>query len=57
MSLQLNLSRKIKGYATSALWVAAFASFIGLAVYMEIGVWTECRETNSFWYCMRVLSK
>lgn len=30
---------------------------IGLAIWYEIAMWSECRETNSFWYCMRVLGK
>ena len=36
---------------------AVVVSFIALAVWLEIGFWNECRETNSFWYCVRVLSK
>ena len=28
-----------------------------LAIWYEMEVWSECRQTNSFMYCMRVLSK
>jgi hypothetical protein len=29
----------------------------GLVVWWEISSWSECRETNSFWYCLRILGK
>lgn len=41
---------------TFLLSVAAIA-VLALAVWMEIQVWDECRETHSFWYCMRTLNK
>lgn len=25
------------------------------ALYYEVSVWRECRQTNSWFYCMRVL--
>lgn len=42
---------------TQALIAVALLVFFGFAVYWEYGIWTECRETNSFWYCVRILSK
>ncbi len=30
---------------------------IALSLYYEYSMWDECRETNSFWYCVRVLGK
>jgi hypothetical protein len=30
---------------------------IGLVVYFEYSLWTECRQTNSFFYCVRVLGQ
>jgi hypothetical protein len=32
-------------------------AFVALAVGCEISMWQECRATNSWFYCMRVLSK
>ena len=29
---------------------------IVFVVWWEIGLWNECRETNSFWYCLRILN-
>lgn len=26
-------------------------------VYAEVAAWTECRATNSWWYCLRILSR
>jgi hypothetical protein len=40
-----------------ALIVIGIVAFLGLAVWYEVEMWSECRQTNSFWYCMRVLSK
>ncbi len=31
--------------------------WVSVSVYLEISVWNECRQTNSFWYCMRMMSK
>lgn len=30
---------------------------IPLAFYIEINFWNECREDNSFMYCLRLLSR
>lgn len=30
--------------------------FIG-AIAWQVGVWRECRETNSVMYCLRIISK
>jgi hypothetical protein len=37
--------------------LAAFTilALVGLAVWWEVATWQECRQTNSFFYCMRVL--
>lgn len=32
-------------------------SLLGGCVYWEYSLWSECRITNSFWYCARVLNK
>lgn len=36
--------------------VATLALFI-FAGFVQVSVWNECRETNSFFYCMRLVSK
>lgn len=41
---------------TILVYVGIFAIVLA-AVWFEMQVWDECRQTNSFWYCMRVLSK
>jgi len=30
---------------------------ISVAIYLNLSVWTECRETNSFLYCLQLLNK
>lgn len=30
--------------------------FIGIVFY-EISVWKECLQTNSWWYCLRIIGK
>jgi len=39
------------------LLVLFIAVCISGGVYWEISLWKECRVTNSFWYCVRVLGK
>jgi hypothetical protein len=41
-------------------WLALIVSVLlvaAVSVYLEWSVWKECRPTNSFWYCMRMMSK
>lgn len=48
----------MKNKSSGSMWVVIGTIFvIGLSIYMEASAWTECRQTNSFWYCMRVLNK
>lgn len=30
---------------------------IGIALWWEISLWSECRSDHSFFYCLRVLGK
>jgi hypothetical protein len=39
------------------LFLAVLLLIIIAAGYAEYSVWSECRETHSFLYCMRTLSK
>jgi len=41
----------------NGLVIAGFLGFVSLAVLWQVSLWQECRETNSWGYCMRVLSK
>lgn len=41
----------------TAVSIATVIAAIALAVWWEVSLWNECRETNSFWYCVRVLGK
>jgi len=41
----------------TVLIYACLLAVIVTAMWLEMQVWDECRQTNSFWYCMRVLSK
>lgn len=38
-----------------ALIVLGVVAVIGLTVWYEASLWNECRRTNSFFYCARVL--
>lgn len=37
--------------------ILAFIGIIGFVIYLEVGVWRECLAENSFFYCMRMMSK
>lgn len=39
------------------LIAAAVATLLCLGTVWELKTWNECRNTNSFFYCMRVLGK
>lgn len=30
---------------------------VALGIWWEISSWSECLDSNSFWYCLRVLGK
>jgi hypothetical protein len=49
--------KNIKSYLGPAAIVLAVVTLIGLGIWYEIEMWSECRATNTFWYCMRILSK
>jgi hypothetical protein len=36
---------------------ALVLALIGGAIAWEVSIWNECRQTNSFFYCMRVLGR
>jgi hypothetical protein len=41
------------------LWLALIFAVLlvaSVSVYLEWSVWKECRQTNSFWYCVRMMS-
>ncbi len=41
----------------TAAIVFALVAIVLFAIGMEIAVWNECRDMNSFLYCLRVMSK
>jgi len=41
----------------SVILYSSVGAAIGLVVWAEYTLWTECRQTNSWFYYMRVLSK
>lgn len=50
---RVNMKEKL---FVAAIFLSVGAA-IGLVVWAEYTLWTECRQTNSWFYCMRVLSK
>ena len=47
----------MKELLTAAGWIAFVLAIALLIGWYEITVWEECRVTNSFMYCMRVLGR
>lgn len=39
------------------LWAAVIVAFVALLSWWEIASWKQCLGTNSWWYCLRVLSQ
>lgn len=29
----------------------------GFVIWLEYNAWNECLDTNSFWYCIRILDR
>lgn len=40
-------------------WLAPIFAFtlVGFIVWLEVRTWNECLDSNTFWYCLRVLDK
>lgn len=36
---------------------AAAAVLLVLGIWWEISIWNECRETNSYMYCVRLMGR
>lgn len=36
---------------------AAIAAFFAFLLWWNVSLWSECRETNSFFYCVRILGR
>lgn len=43
----------IIGIGATAFVLAVF----GVMIWWNVAIWSECRETNSFMYCLRVIAK
>lgn len=39
------------------LFVAATMALMAFGITIQISVWNECRQNNSFFYCLRLVSK
>jgi len=37
--------------------IAGVLALVSVGIYWEISLWSECRATNSWLYCVRVLGK
>jgi hypothetical protein len=33
-----------------------FFMLIAFSIWYEVAIWNECLMTNSWWYCLRILS-
>lgn len=47
----------MKEIVLSVVAMIAVFAIIGGSIWWEASLFFECRETNSFFYCMRVLAK
>jgi uncharacterized protein (DUF983 family) len=43
----------VAGFAALAFIVFAVVG----TIWLNVEVWSECRQTNSFWYCVKLVSK
>jgi len=47
--------KKLKKKLSYFLILAGLAAFMGALLYIKVDVWQECRQTNSFFYCMQLM--
>lgn len=40
-----------------ALIITGVSAVLGLSIWYEVTLWTECRIDHSWFYCLRVLSR
>jgi hypothetical protein len=41
----------------SITWLVVIVAIISLSVWWNLQVFEECRQTNSFGYCLRLITK
>lgn len=41
----------------AALGIVALAALIAFGLWYEIASWNECLQTQSWWYCLRILGR
>lgn len=42
---------------TTKIGIGAVAAILVISGWYEISLWNECRDTNSWYYCIRVLGR
>ena len=43
---------------TGAIVIAlGFLGFLAFLIFMQIGVWNECRTDHSWWYCLNLMRR
>jgi len=47
----------MKNSLSSIAVVLLIVTIIGLGLWYNVAVWNECRATNSFFYCMKLMSR
>jgi hypothetical protein len=47
----------MKSNLGSLLFAIAVVAFFGFGLWWTMQVWNECRLTNSWMYCLRLISK
>lgn len=48
---------KKPSYLGAVVGLALFLAIVGSCIWWEVGLWRDCRATNGFWYCVRVLNR
>lgn len=46
---------RMKSYALGIAIIATGLLLVGLGIYAEVSLWSECRADHSWLYCLRVL--
>lgn len=51
------MGNKVSEMIGAVMIAFAVVGVLGFLIWMQVGVWNECRETNSWWYCVNLIRR
>ena len=51
------MGNKVSEIIGAVIMGFAVIGVLGFLLWMQVSVWNECRETNSWWYCVNLIRR